>query len=371
MKTIVALPLLALALTACEPYGYGAGNPQGYPQGPDGYPQPYPNTGYPDPGYPQGGPPMPPGGPVYPGPGQPTYPPTGYPSPNAPTGETSYRAVGTEPFWDLEIGRELIFTDRGNNVSVSDPTPAPVGAVAGETYRTQHLEVNIVHRQCSDGMSDRSYPDTVDVRVDGRQRYRGCGAPISYFTEVSETGQPAYQAPAVPAQPSYPTANQGYGQPYPAPGQGYGQPYPGSAIPPGQPGYPGPGGAPYPQPGYAPPGYGPPGAPQGMPVISLTGTNWRVLSINGTRTPASNFYVNFMPGQMGAKFGCNSMSGNYTQAGSILSVGAIAATRMACPDMAFENQGSSILARPLTISGLGQRITLSNDRGTIELVQAR
>jgi heat shock protein HslJ/uncharacterized membrane protein len=359
MKSIAAFPLLALALTACEPYGYGAGSPQPYPQGPQGYPEPYPAPGYPAPGYPDSGPPMPPGGPVYPGPGQPV------PAPNYPTGQTSYRAIGTEPFWDLEIGSELIFTDRGNNVSVSDPTPTPITGVAGDTYRTQRLEVNIVHRQCNDGMSDRSYPDTVDVRVDGRQRYRGCGAPIAYFNEVSETGQPNYQAPAVPAPaPAYPAP--GYGQQYPAPAPGYSQGYP--APPPG-PGY----GQPYPGPGapYAQPGYPPPGAPQGIPVMNLTATNWRVLSINGTRTPASNFYMNFMPGQLGAKFGCNSLSGNYTQARSILSVGAIAATRMACPDMAFENQGSRILGRPLTISGFGGRITLSNDRGTIELVQAR
>jgi heat shock protein HslJ len=189
-------------------------------------------------------------------------------------------------------------------------------------------------------MSERSYPDTVDVRVDGRQRYRGCGAPIEYFNQTDERGQPRY--PQTAPQPGYPTPGGPYGQAYPGPG--------------------GP---------YAQPGYPMPGAPQGMPVVNLTGTNWRVMSINGTRTPASNFYVNFMPGQLGAKFGCNSMSANYTQSGSILSVGPIAATRMACPDMAFESQGSRILQRPVTISGLGQRITLSNDGGTIELVRAR
>lgn len=343
MKTIAAFPLLALALAACQPYGYGTGS-EPYPQGPQGYPQPdfppYPDTGYP-------GPPMPPGQP-YPGPGQPTYP-----APSYPTGVTTYRAIGTEPFWDLEIGRDLIFTDRGNNVSVAQPAPTPIQGVAGPTYRTDRLEVNIVHRQCSDGMSDRRYPDTVDVRVDGRQRYRGCGAPIEYFTQTDETGQPRYPQQGVP-QPGYP-----------APGDPYGQPYPGPNVPPGQPGYPPPGGP------YAQPGYPTPGAPHGMPVANLTGTNWRILSINGIRTPASNFYVNFMPGHMGAKFGCNSLGGNYTQAGSILSVGAIMATRMACPDMAFENQGSIILSQPLTISGLGERITLSNDRGTIELVRAR
>ena len=331
MKTIAAFPLLAFALTACQPYGYGTG-PEPYPQGPQGYP---------DPGYP--GPPMPPG-PPYPGPGQPTYPAPGYPS-----GETTYRAVGTEPFWDLEIGREMIFTDRGNSVSVSEPAPAPIQGTAGPIYRTERLEVNIVHRQCNDGMSDRSYPDTVDVRVDGRQRYRGCGAPIEYFSQTDETGQPRYPQSGAP-QPGYP-----------APGGPYGQPYPGPA----QPTYPAPG-APYGQPGY-----GAPGAPQGMPVANLTGTNWRVLSINGTRTPTSNFYVNFMPDQLGAKFGCNSLSASYTQTGSSVRFGPVAATRMACPDMSFENQGSSILGQPVTVNGFGNRITLSNNRGTIELVRAR
>jgi heat shock protein HslJ/uncharacterized membrane protein len=339
MKTFAALPLLALALTACDPY-YNTG-PEPYPQGPQGYPPTgYPQPGYPDPGYPQGGPPMPPGGPVYPGPGQPNYP-----SPNYPTGETTYRAIGTEPFWDLEIGRDLIFTDRGNNVSVSQPAPQPINGVAGETYQTSRLEVNIVHRQCSDGMSDRSYPDTVDVRVDGRQRYRGCGAPIEYFNQTSETGQPNYQEPGTrPGQPNYPGP---------------------SAPSYGQPNYPGPGG-PYGQPGY--PGAG---APQGMPVANLTNTNWRVLSINGTRTPASNFYMNFMPDQIGAKFGCNSLSASYTQRGSSIRFGPVAATRMACPDMGFEGQGAQILAQPVTVSGYGNRITLTNARGTIELVQAR
>jgi heat shock protein HslJ/uncharacterized membrane protein len=331
VKTIVALPLLALALTACEPYGYGPGAPQPYPQGPEGYPSP----GYPRPGYQQGGPPMPPGGPVYPGPGQPTYPPTGYPAPKYPAGETTYRAVGTEPFWDLEIGRDLIFTDRGNSVSVSDPAPAPINGVAGETYRTQRLEVNIVHRQCSDGMSDRSYPDTVDVRVDGRQRYRGCGAPIAYFNETSETGQPNY-----PSQPNYPPQTN----------------YPPQANYPGQPGYPGTG------------NYPAPGAPGAM---MLGGTNWRVTAINGRPTPPQNFYMNFMPdNRIGAKFGCNSLGASFSQQGATLSAGPVMATRMACPDMTFESLGSKVLARPMTVSGFSNHLTLTNTNGSIDLVRA-
>ena len=129
MKTIFALPLLALGLAACQTY------PQrpGYP-GPAPYPQPAP------------------------------YPDT----------QASYRAIGTEPFWDLEIGRDLVFTDRGNNVRVVQATPRPIIGFAGEIYQTQRLNVNIVHSRCSDGMSDRVYPDKVQVTVDGR-RFEGCG----------------------------------------------------------------------------------------------------------------------------------------------------------------------------------------------------
>jgi heat shock protein HslJ/uncharacterized membrane protein len=356
MKTIATVPLIAFALTACQPFAYGVG----YPQGPQGYPEPYPN-----PGYPQGGPPMPPGGPVYPGQGQPA------PSSNYPSGETSYRAVGTEPFWDLEIGRDLIFTDRGNNVSVSDPTPTPVNGTAGETYRTQRLEVNIVHRQCNDGMSDRSYPDTVDVRVDGRQRYRGCGAPIAYFEQAGETGQPNYQAQQnYPAQGNYPPPPNYPPQPnYPAQGN-----YPPPPNYPPQPGYPGPSNYPaqpnYPgQPGYPEAGnYPAPGAPGAM---MLGGTNWRVAAINGRPTPQHSFYVNFMPdNQLGAKFGCNSLGASYTQHGTTLSVGPVMATRMACPEMSFESLGSKVLAKPMTVAGFGNHLTLTNGNGSIDLVRA-
>jgi uncharacterized membrane protein len=94
-------------------------------------------------------------------------------TPNPPGGV--YRAVGTEPFWDLTIDpRQMIFTDRGNNVRVAQPTPPVIVGIAGEIYRTPRLNVNIVHAQCSDGMSDRSYPDKVQVDVDGR-RFNGCG----------------------------------------------------------------------------------------------------------------------------------------------------------------------------------------------------
>ena len=250
MKTKFALPLFALSLTACDPYMQG--------------------------------------------------PPPGYPPPSYPA-EATYRAIGTEPFWDLEIGGDMVFTDRGNdNYRVVQRTPQPIIGVAGEIYQTPRLNVNIVHGRCSDGMSDRTYPDSVTVRVDGRE-FRGCGAPITFFSQVGENGQPNY------------------------PGSG---------------------------------------------TMILTGTNWRVTSINGRPTPPQTFYMNFLPDRIGAKFGCNSLGSDYSVNGSVLTAGAVMATRMACPDMSFETQGSAILAHPMNMSGEGNRLVLSNRAGTIELIRA-
>jgi len=149
MKTIFALPLLALGLAACQTYPPAPP----YGQGPEGYPPPAP---------------------VY------------------PVADGDYRASGTEPFWDLTIGRDMVFTDRGNDVRVAEPTPPVRRGFAGETYQGRRLFVNIVHSRCSDGMSDRVYPDTVNVTVDGRA-FRGCGAEAAFFTSVNEYNQPMNQ----------------------------------------------------------------------------------------------------------------------------------------------------------------------------------
>jgi heat shock protein HslJ len=86
----------------------------------------------------------------------------------------TYRAVGTEPSWTLAIDqRELTFT-RPDAQPVFQPRPTAIIGIAGEIYQTPRIHVNIVHAQCSDGMSDRTYPDTVQVDVDG-QRFTGCG----------------------------------------------------------------------------------------------------------------------------------------------------------------------------------------------------
>jgi uncharacterized membrane protein len=86
-----------------------------------------------------------------------------------------YHAVGTEPFWNLLIDEHNLTFIQPDAQPVTQPTPTPINGFAGPLYQTPRIDVNIVKNQrCSDGMSDRDYPDKVQVTVDGR-RFDGCG----------------------------------------------------------------------------------------------------------------------------------------------------------------------------------------------------
>jgi uncharacterized membrane protein/heat shock protein HslJ len=315
MRTALTTLPLALMLAACmtpygqDPYGQSGYPPQGYPD--PGYPQPYPDPNYP----PQG------------------YPDQGYP---VPPGANDYRANGTEPFWDLTIGRDMVFTDRGTGLTVTQPTPQVITGTAGEIYRTQRLEVNIVHTRCNDGMSDRTYPDTVQVYVDGRL-YRGCGG-----------GGVAAGAndPLAPIPPGTGT---------PPPQQGSGNPPPGYGTPP-------------------PPAYGTPMPPAGgMDGPTLDRTRWLVLAINGQQVPRDyNYWMEFDGGRLNAKFGCNSIGAGYTQSGSTIDAGAVMSTRMACAGSNWEHEGLAVIDQPMQVSAQGpERITLTSSAGSIELLRRR
>lgn len=225
-----------------------------------------------------------------------------YPGPAADHGD--YRALGTEPFWDLTISRNLVFTDRGSNVSVVQPTPPVRASITGANYTTPRIRVNIVQSRCNDGMSDRTYPDTVQVTVDKRL-YRGCGAPASFFVQADARGNPQILS----ARPG--------------------------------------------------------------PETTLERTRWKVTRINGRPVPRQgDYHVDFDSGRILAKFGCNSISGPYSQNGNTLDSGTLIATRMACPNMALETQASAILDQVMTIAVIGRnRLALSSSAGTIDLVR--
>ena len=86
----------------------------------------------------------------------------------------TYRAAGTEPFWSVTIDARTMKFEAPDARSVTVATPRVIHGFAGDIYKTRRINVNVVHAKCSDGMSDRVYPDKVQVTVDGR-RYEGCG----------------------------------------------------------------------------------------------------------------------------------------------------------------------------------------------------
>jgi heat shock protein HslJ len=90
-----------------------------------------------------------------------------------------YRALGTEPFWDLTIdGRSLTFNTPEPGTRVRVAAPRPRLSRGGRSYWTRRMQVTITRAEpCSDGMSDFMYPDTVRVVVDGT-RYEGCGGAV-------------------------------------------------------------------------------------------------------------------------------------------------------------------------------------------------
>lgn len=101
--------------------------------------------------------------------------------PTAPA--ATYRALGTEPFWSVTLdGREMVFTEaNAPGVRIVERQPAAIHGFAGDIYRGRRIGLNIVHGQrCSDGMSDRVYPDKVQVRIDDRS-FEGCGGAVREF----------------------------------------------------------------------------------------------------------------------------------------------------------------------------------------------
>ena len=95
--------------------------------------------------------------------------------PHPPPAPAPYRAVGQSADWTLIIDdRFLTFIPASGRQPILQPSVKPIMGVAGEIYRTPRIRVNIVSAQCSDGRTDRVYPDRVQVDIDGR-RYNGCG----------------------------------------------------------------------------------------------------------------------------------------------------------------------------------------------------
>ena len=108
------------------------------------------------------------------------------------------------------------------------------------------------------------------------------------------------------------------------------------------------------------------------PITELGGTNWRVVAVDGRPTPAAGDYsMRFdARGGVSARFGCNSMGGQYRLTGDLLTVSNLASTLMGCPEPAgtFERDGAEVLGQPMRIAfSSNERMYLSNAAGSIAL----
>ena len=153
MAYLPALALCAVALAACEPRG---SNPNNSPMTP---PADAPSN-----------------------PAEPASAPTV----SGPDWFAAIDLTGTEPFWAVNIRRDGLTLTGVDRPKLTAPNPGPAtgskkatwdAPVAGGALRIELEELN-----CSDGMSDRTYPYTATVRI-GDETLKGCGAPQNYFKD--------------------------------------------------------------------------------------------------------------------------------------------------------------------------------------------
>ena len=118
-----------------------------------------------------------------------TPPPGPAPAPAAVLGGVNLneplRAIGTEPFWGVEIsGDSMVYSgvDRPEQ-RAAKPEPVIQGTTAvytGTTAAGSVLVVTLIATECSDGMSDRVYPLTARVEI-GEETLNGCAASVTFL----------------------------------------------------------------------------------------------------------------------------------------------------------------------------------------------
>lgn len=102
------------------------------------------------------------------------------------------RLLGTEPFWAVEITPQaLVYSgvDRPEQ-RATNPGPKITGAVATWEVKTDKgadLKILLTATECSDGMSDRTYPLTARVQIAG-ETLNGCAASTAALAMAGESG---------------------------------------------------------------------------------------------------------------------------------------------------------------------------------------
>lgn len=109
----------------------------------------------------------------------------------APRPAASYGAHGTEPFWNLGIARGRIVYTSPDQPTVSVAAPRPTAISHGRRYATRRMTVEITREgDCSDGMSDLLYAETVRIFFGPRRDHplEGCGGAVLRPHSLENTG---------------------------------------------------------------------------------------------------------------------------------------------------------------------------------------
>ena len=101
--------------------------------------------------------------------------------------------VGTEPFWGVQFTPGSVSYSGLDRPEQTAPRPEPVvqGTIATWTMTTDagnELVVTLTETECSDGMSDRTYPLTAQVVI-GEETLNGCGASTAWMQSTGEDGE--------------------------------------------------------------------------------------------------------------------------------------------------------------------------------------
>lgn len=89
--------------------------------------------------------------------------------------------MGTEPFWAVKIADGAAVLSRMDQVEASYSVGDFIVTDAAATLQSGDLSLTLTAVTCSDGMSDRVYPLTAEVKV-GEETLKGCAIPTAQLT---------------------------------------------------------------------------------------------------------------------------------------------------------------------------------------------
>lgn len=103
------------------------------------------------------------------------------------------RVLGTEPFWAIEITPQALTWSGVDRPEQTAPNPGPtlqgtLAVIETRTAQGQALKVTLMATDCSDGMSDRTYPLTARVTL-GEETLSGCAASVEALARAGESGR--------------------------------------------------------------------------------------------------------------------------------------------------------------------------------------